>query len=242
MAAHAGASWNSVRRLLPRRRARRRGPLAFLRRWTGRLVALLLALVLCLRFVPPPLNLYQAQEWLRLGRIDKDWVALASLPAHVADSAIAAEDARFCDHWGIDTAAVRAALAEGGTRGASTISQQTVKNVFLWQGRSWVRKGLEAALTPLVELAWGKRRIIEVYLNVAEFAPGVFGVEAAARHHFGIAAADLSPGQSARLMAVLPDPRDRSAGNPSRQVARRAAAIAAGAATVRADGRAACIG
>uniref|UniRef100_UPI003D1065DB transglycosylase domain-containing protein n=1 Tax=Altererythrobacter sp. TaxID=1872480 RepID=UPI003D1065DB len=118
---------------------------------------------------------------------------------------------------------------DGATRGASTISQQTAKNVFLWQGRSWVRKGLEAALTPVIELLWGKRRIMEVYLNVAEFDEGVFGVGAAARHYFGVAAGDLTPAQAARLMAVLPDPKDRSASRPSAGVQRRARAISAGA-------------
>ena len=101
-------------------------------------------------------------------------------------SAVAAEDANFCLHWGFDMAAIREAVEEGGTRGASTISQQVVKNVFLWHGRSWVRKAMEAVMTPVVELVWTKRRILEVYLNVAEFDEGVFGVQAAAQHYFGV--------------------------------------------------------
>ena len=121
----------------------------------------------------------------------------------MARSLVAAEDANFCQHWGFDMAAIRDAIDGGGTRGASTLSQQTVKNVFLWHGRSWPRKALEAALTPVVELLWSKRRIVEVYLNVAEFDEGVFGVEAASRHYFGVSAADLSAVQAARL-AITP--------------------------------------
>ncbi|MEM9032923.1 MAG: transglycosylase domain-containing protein, partial [Pseudomonadota bacterium] len=108
------------------------------------------------------------------------------------------------------------------------------------QERSWFRKALEAALTPLVELVWSKRRILEIYLNVAEFDEGVFGVEAAARHYFRVSARELSAGQSARLAAVLPDPKGRSASEPSAFVERRARSIADGAATIKADGRAAC--
>jgi monofunctional biosynthetic peptidoglycan transglycosylase len=137
-------------------------------------------------------------------------------------------------------AAIRTALEDGAGRGASTITQQTVKNVFLWHGRSWPRKAMEAVITPLVEAFWSKRRILEVYLNVAEFDQGVFGVEAAARHHFGVSAAQLTPAQAARLAAVLPDPKGRSASDPSRFVRSRAASIADGAETIRVDGRAAC--
>ena len=142
-------------------------------------------------------------------------------------------------HWR-PTHLNRNALDEGANHGASTISQQVVKNVYLWQGRSWLRKALEALLTPAVELVWPKRRIIEVYLNVAEFDEGVFGVEAAARHYFGTSAADLSATQAARLAAILPNPKGRSAANPSDFVRRRSAQIVDGAATIRADGRSAC--
>jgi monofunctional biosynthetic peptidoglycan transglycosylase len=137
-------------------------------------------------------------------------------------------------------AAIRDAIDRGGTRGASTISQQVVKNVDLWHGRNWLRKALEAGLTPAVELVWSKRRILEVYLNVAEFDRGVFGVEAAARHYFGVSAADLTPTQAARLAAILPDPKGRSASEPSQFVRRRAQSILSGAETIRGDGRAGC--
>ena len=135
---------------------------------------------------------------------------------------------------------LRAAIAEGAGRGASTLTQQTVKNVWLWHGRSWPRKALEAMMTPVVEALWSKRRVVEVYLNVVEFDEGVFGIEAAAQHHFGISAKTLSAQQAGLLAAVLPNPKERQAVNPSAFVNRRARAIADGAATIRADGRASC--
>ena len=159
---------------------------------------------------------------------------------HLMRAAVAAEDANFCLHWGFDMGAIRAAIDAGAARGGSTISQQTVKNAFLWHGRSWLRKGLEAVITPVVELIWSKRRVLEVYLNVAEFAPGVFGAEAAAMHHFGISASELSPRQAALLAAVLPNPAERNASAPSGAVNRRANSIAQGAATIAADGRDDC--
>ncbi|MEM6477750.1 MAG: transglycosylase domain-containing protein, partial [Pseudomonadota bacterium] len=152
----------------------------------------------------------------------------------------AAEDANFCLHWGLDLDAIILAAEDGAARGGSTISQQVVKNVFLWHGRSYSRKALEAVITPFVELTWSKRRILEVYLNVAEFDEGVFGVEAAAQHYFGVTPASLSRLEAARLAAILPDPKGRSASQPSDFVERRARQILAGADTIAADGRARC--
>jgi monofunctional biosynthetic peptidoglycan transglycosylase len=203
-------------------------------------MSLVVFVVGLLAFVNPPTTPYIMAERSRLGAIEREWVNLEEIAPAMARSAVAAEDAGFCTHWGLDVAAIRAALAEGDGRGASTISQQVVKNVFLWHGRSWVRKALEAGLTPVMEALWSKRRILEVYLNVAEFDAGVFGVEAAAQHYFGVSAADLSDRQAALLAAVLPDPKGRSASNPSPQVERRAARIADGAATIAVDGRAEC--
>jgi monofunctional glycosyltransferase len=194
------------------------------------------------RFVNPPGGIYMWQEWRRLGAIEQRWVPMRLIAPAMARSAVAAEDANFCLHWGFDVVAIRTAIEAGGTRGASTISQQVVKNVFLWHGRSWPRKALEAGLTPLVELLWTKERILEVYLNVAEFDTGVFGVEAAAQHYFGRAASDLTPRQAALLAAVLPAPQARSAARPTDGVARRARAIEDGSATIARDGRAACFG
>ena len=190
--------------------------------------------------VPPPTTPYILSEGLRLGAIRRDWVAIDDIAPVAVRAVVAAEDANYCLHWGFDMGQLRAAIAEGGDRGASTLTQQTVKNVWLWQGRSWPRKAIEALMTPVVEALWSKRRIVEVYLNVAEFDDGVFGVEAAAQHHFGVAASKLTARQASLLAAVLPNPKERSAVNPSRFVDRRARAIADGAATIRADGRAAC--
>lgn len=192
--------------------------------------------------INPPTTHTIRSESRRLDGVMRLWVDLDEVAPVMARSVVAAEDANFCEHWGFDMDAIRAAIAEGARRGGSTLSQQVVKNVYLWQERSWLRKALEAGLTPLVEGVWSKRRIIEVYLNVAEFDEGVFGVEAAARHYFGTSASDLSARQAALLAAVLPDPKGRSASRPSAFVDRRARAIADGAATIAADGRAACFG
>ncbi len=216
-----------------------------IRRWARRTliwgVSVLIFLVLIFTVLNPPKTLTMRAEISRLGRsIDPQWMPIEGIAPVMVRSVVAAEDANFCLHWGFDMNAIRAAIAEGGQRGASTLSQQTVKNVYLWQGRSWARKALEAVLTPLVELAWSKRRIIEVYLNVAEFGEGVFGIEAASYHYFKTAPDKLTARQAALLAAVLPSPKTRSASRPSQFVSKRANAIADGAATIRRDGRSAC--
>lgn len=203
-------------------------------------VVLLLAVILVLRVVNPAVTPYMWSEHNRLGAIDRDWVALEDIAPVMARSAVAAEDANFCLHWGIDIDAVRAALADGRTRGASTISQQVVKNVFLWPDRSYVRKALEALITPAVEALWSKERILEVYLNVAEFDEGVFGIGPAAQATFGKPPADLTSSESALLAVVLPAPKSRDALSPTQAMLERATGIRAGAATIAADGRAAC--
>ncbi len=212
--------------------------------WGVRLfsVAFLIAVFLVVlgAVLNPPTTPYMAAESRRLGGVDQEWVPIEEIAPVMGRSAVAAEDANFCLHWGLDLEAIRTAIDQGGGRGASTISQQVVKNVYLWHGRSWFRKVLEAGLTPLVEAIWSKRRILEVYLNVAEFDEGVFGVEAAARHYFGVGPEALSSVQAARLAAILPAPKTRSASRPSNFIRKRAASIRDGAATIRADGRADC--
>ena len=224
----------------PPRRSRLRRVARWVGRGLGALAALYLFLVLLFSFVPPPINLYQLGEAWRLGGIDKDWVSWEEIAPVMGRSAVAAEDANFCNHWGFDMTAIRESIEAGSNRGASTISQQVVKNVFLWQGRSWPRKAMEAVLTPVVELVWSKQRILEVYLNVAESDEGVFGIQAAAQHYFKVDARDLTALQAARLAAVLPDPKRRSASKPSTFVKRRTRQIIAGAETIAVDGRSAC--
>ena len=189
--------------------------------------------------INPPTTAYMVSEGRRLGGVQQDWVPMDRIAPVMARAAVAAEDANFCLHWGLDVNAIRTAM-ESGRGGASTISQQVVKNVFLWHGRSWARKTIEALWTPVTEVFWSKRRILEIYLNVAEFDDGVFGVQAAAQHYFGVDAADLTATQAARLAAILPAPKERSASNPGNFTRNRAAQIISGADTIAADGRADC--
>jgi monofunctional glycosyltransferase len=202
--------------------------------------AFFLVVILLFSVLNPPTTPYMFSEGRRLGGVDQRWVSLEDIAPVMARSVVAAEDANFCNHWGFDLIAIKKAIAEGSNRGASTLSQQTVKNVYLWHGRTWVRKAMEAAITPVVELVWTKRRIVEVYLNVAEFDEGVFGVDAAAQHYFGVMPADLTSTQAARLAAVLPSPKTWSASKPTEYLRRRSAQIRDGAATISKDGRASC--
>ncbi|MEM9582243.1 MAG: monofunctional biosynthetic peptidoglycan transglycosylase [Pseudomonadota bacterium] len=210
--------------------------------WRGLLVAVIavIALVGLYAFVNPPTTIYMLQESNRLDGIRREWRDFEGISPHMPRAIVAAEDANFCNHWGFDMDAIRNALEEGGNRGASTISQQTVKNVFLWHGRNYVRKAMEAALTPVMEAFWSKRRVLEVYMNIAEFDEGVFGVAAAAPWYFGVDAKDLTERQAAALAAVLPSPKKRSAKRPTAFLKKRARQINAGAETIRRDGRAAC--
>lgn len=223
---------------------RRFRPLAWVLRQMRRLVLILFGIavvaVALYAVVNPPTGVYMARESLRLNGVKHSWVDLDHIAPVMPRAVVAAEDANFCEHWGFDMSAIRAAINQGGQRGASTLSQQVVKNVYLWHGRNWTRKAAEAALTPLVELIWSKRRIIEVYLNIAEFDEGIFGVKAAARHYFGTTPDRLTAQQAANLAAVLPSPKTRSASRPSAITQRRAAAIMDGAATIDRDGRAKC--
>ncbi len=215
-----------------------------IRRFVWRTVALAFLFVamavLLGRVVNPPTTAYMFSESRRLGSVDHEWVPMREIAPVMARAVVAAEDANFCEHWGFDLKAIKLAISEGSNRGASTLSQQTVKNVYLWHGRTWVRKALEAGITPIVEAIWPKRRILEVYLNVAEFDEGIFGVEAASRHYFKVGPEELSARQASQLAAVLPSPKTRSASRPTNYLKKRAAQIRSGAATIKADGRADC--
>ena len=210
------------------------------RRWLWQVPCALLVFsvvqVVVLRFIDPPFSsvmaLRQLEAWGRGDwgyRIHYQWRDLDAMAASVPISLVAAEDQQFPQHNGFDLKAIEKALDHNARgkrlRGGSTISQQVAKNVFLWQGRSWLRKGLEAWYTVLIEALWPKQRILEVYANVAEFGDGVYGVQAAAQRYWRKDAARLTPAESARLAAVLPSPRRYSATNPGPFVQRRAAWI-----------------
>ena len=199
-------------------------------------------IVFLFAFINPPTNIYMLSESRRLGGIKQEWIPLENLSPYVSRAVVAAEDANFCQHWGFDLAAIRSVVTSGSgrLRGASTLSQQVAKNVFLWPARSWVRKLFEAETTLMIELFWSKRRIVEVYVNVAELDEGVFGVGAAGPHYFGVKGQDLTLHQAARLAAILPNPKGRSAVNPSNKTRNRTSGIISGARTIEADGRDAC--
>jgi monofunctional biosynthetic peptidoglycan transglycosylase len=189
-------------------------------------------LVIILRWVPPPFTALmverKVESWLDGQPIDlqRDWQPWDKISNDLKVAVIAGEDQKFAEHWGFDIDAIQAALVHneqgGSLRGASTISQQVSKNLFLWTGRSYVRKGLEAWFTALIEVFWSKQRILEVYVNSVEWDSGVFGAQAAAEHHFRVNASQLSMQQASYLAAVLPNPRKWDAGHPNSYVAGRA--------------------
>lgn len=189
--------------------------------------AVTILVVLALRWLPPPTSAYMLQSPTR--PVQYRWVPSQRIAPVVGRAVIASEDQKFREHRGFDLDAIGQALESNARqrrpRGASTLSQQTAKNLFLWPGGGYFRKGLEAGLTALIETLWPKDRILEVYLNIAEFGPGIYGIEAAARAHFGKSAAQLNVGEAARLAAVLPSPRRWNARNPGPYVQSRTAWI-----------------
>jgi monofunctional glycosyltransferase len=238
--------WGEFLRKLPRSSGRWRDVL----RWAGLVLAAFVVssflAVLALRWINPvvtPLMMIRLADGmvhLRWVGIDDRPVPLEAVSPAVLRAVIAAEDAHFFTHWGVDVDALRKAkawnerhAAQGRVRGASTITMQCARNVFLWQGRTYVRKALEIWFSGLMELLWSKRRILEVYLNVIEWGPGIYGVQAASEHYFDVPASRLDARQAALLAAVLPNPLERNPAEPSASVDRRAAMIARRAARVR---------
>jgi len=204
------------------------------------LFVLVIAIIILFRFIPIPTSPYMILETFRDEPVSYSWVNLEDMSANLPLSVVAAEDVNFCNHWGFDVVAIRAAIENGSKRGASTISQQVVKNLFLWHKRSWIRKFFEAILTPMVEIFWSKKRILEVYLNIAEFDHGIFGVEQASRQLFGLSSNKISLYQASLLAAVLPNPKKRSVIDPSKFIQKRALSIADGASTILKDERSDC--
>jgi monofunctional biosynthetic peptidoglycan transglycosylase len=205
----------------------------------GRLLAFLVSgffvwsffFVLLFRDLPPPATPLMLLRSLDGAGMDKTWRPLSDISPNLVLAALASEDGKFCSHDGFDWGAIQYAWQHDQRSrmmlGASTISMQTAKNLFLWPDRSWPRKALEVYFTALMELAWSKQRIMEVYLNIVEWAPGVYGAEAAARHHFRKPASALSAAEAARLAAVLPNPRRWSASDPTGYILERSALIEA---------------
>jgi monofunctional biosynthetic peptidoglycan transglycosylase len=205
---------------------------SFVRKLAGRLalacllwIALSVGAVLLLRFVDPAVTMVMLLQPGAVGDLDYTWVDRDRIASSAVRAVMASEDQRFTEHHGIDFVSLDKALDDyrggDGLRGASTITQQVAKNLFLWQGRSFVRKGLEAYFAVLIEMCWTKERILEVYLNIAELGPQLFGVEAAARAYFGSSAASLDASEAALLAAVLPNPLELSAARPSDYVRER---------------------
>ena len=233
----------------PRHRRRHRG---FFRKLLGFLVKLVVGLILlsilwvvAYRFINPPITATMIGD-IAAGRgATRDWMDLDTMDRDMVRAAIGAEDSKFCAHSGFDFDAIQDAVkrnASGGRiRGGSTISQQTAKNAFLWQGGGYARKGAEAWFTFLIEQIWGKRRIMEVYLNSIEWAPGVYGAQAAAQRWFKTDAANLSPSQAARMAAILPKPLAWKAAKPGPYVKRRSGSVARNARVVRQEGLSACV-
>jgi monofunctional biosynthetic peptidoglycan transglycosylase len=208
-------------------------------------VALSVAVTVLYRFVPTPVTVTMLVDG---NGITKDWEPLSNIDRNMVAAVVAAEDGKFCSHNGFDTDAIEKAMernAKGGRiRGGSTISQQTAKNVFLWQGDGWTRyarKGLEVWFTFLIENLWDKRRIMEVYLNVAETGIGTYGVEAGAQRYWGKSAAHLTPAEAGRMAAALPSPKKRSVKNPAGFTRRYGNTIAARIGTVKREGYDACV-
>ena len=216
--------------------------LSFLAKFIISFMLLSLVLVIAYRFVPVP---YTATMAMDENPVTKDWTPLSRIDRNMVSAVIAAEDSKFCEHDGFDREAIEEALEEraSGTRqrGASTISQQTAKNTFLWQGGGWFRKGLETWFTFLIENLWSKRRIMEVYLNVAETGIGTYGMEAGSQRYFDHSAARLTRDEASRIAAALPSPKTRAVVNPGGFTRRYGNTVEARIGVVRRDGLDACV-
>ena len=238
-------SWNPPPPPLRPRRSILRRVAEAIAKLIGGFFVLSVAMVVIYRFVPPPITLTMIGDAMSGHSIHKHWMPLDQIDPDMPRAAIAGEDARFCTHYGFDFTAIEEAYQRnqrgGRIRGGSTISQQTAKNVFLIQGGGYARKALEAYFTVLIETIWGKRRIMEVYLNVAETGIGTYGVDAGAERYFGHDATNLSPTEAGRIAAVLPLPKKREAIDPSGFTRRHGNAITRRVGVVRNDGLDACV-
>lgn len=207
----------------------------FLRRRFWQIAGLILAIAILIpvliitayRFIDPPYSSLMARNALAGRSVQNTWIPIARISPYVIKVIVLSEDARFCSHWGVDWNSIQEAVEKArkrgeGPRGASTIPMQTAKNLFLWQSRSYVRKAIEIPLAYVMSAIWPKRRMLEIYLNIAEWAPGVFGAEAAAHHHFKKGAIEITRREAAQMAAALPNPYKRNAGRPGPKTRRLA--------------------
>ncbi|MEZ5923451.1 MAG: monofunctional biosynthetic peptidoglycan transglycosylase [Hyphomicrobiaceae bacterium] len=216
------------RAMTRRQRLRADWPWSRIGRLAGRIAAgigiFYLALILAYRVINPPFSVLMLGDWLTGGSVTQTWVPLKQISPNLVKAVIASEDGRYCEHWGVDWDAMAEAW-RAGNRGASTIPMQTSKNLFLGSSRTYVRKALEIPFSYATTVIWGKRRTMELYLNIAEWGPGIYGAEAAARYHFKTSAANLSRQQASLLAASLPNPYKRKAGKPGPKTRGQAARV-----------------
>jgi monofunctional biosynthetic peptidoglycan transglycosylase len=216
----SGARW--------RKRTSRRTARSWLKRAALLVLLLMGALLLSIllfRFVNPPITTVMLADKLTGTTLHRQWVPLDDMSPQLPLAVISSEDGRFCRHWGVDWGAMRDAIKAGAVRGASTIPMQVAKNLYLWNGRSYVRKAFELPLALVMSLVWPKDRMIEVYLNVAEFGRGIYGAEEASRYYFGKSVADLTRHEAVLLAITLPNPHIRNPRKPSLRMLRIARAV-----------------
>ena len=205
------------------------------------LITFLLIVITFLRWVNPPITAVMISERENIkGNKFNNWITLESLGNNISLAIVASEDSNFCAHHGFDFSEIFKVGKKGSSRGASTISQQVSKNLFLWRARSWTRKGIEAVITVLIEALWPKERILEVYLNIAETGKGYFGVASIAQKRFGKEPRKLSLKQAAYIAVTLPNPKKRNAGKLTQKLKNQAKKVQIGAMTLKMEGRASC--
>ena len=201
----------------------------------------LMIIILLLRWYNPPTTTVIISEQAKLKQdILLDWQDIEYLGENISLAVVASEDSNFCDHYGFDFSDILKVKKRGSIRGASTISQQVAKNLFLWRKRSWIRKGMEAFITILIETFWTKKRILEVYLNIAETGKGYFGISSISKKRFGKKAKDLSLRQASYIAVTLPNPKKRNAVKLTQKLQNRAKQVRIGSTTLKIEGRASC--
>ena len=215
-------------------------------KWSVRFVlfffSLIFIILLLTKWINPPITTVILSESISLDqKVNQEWRTIDKIGKNVILTVLASEDSNFCTHYGFDFNEIFRAKEKGFSRGASTISQQVSKNLILWRERSWFRKGLEALITIMIETLWSKKRILEIYLNIAETGNGYFGIQAISNSLFKKNSYDLTLKEASYIAVTLPNPKKRNAKKLSRNLKKRAESIRNGANTLRLDGRASCV-